>query len=214
MKVENIIFDLCGPICDIDVRRIVDSFQQQGVSNAEALFLELPHKSFIKEFEAGKISANTFREKIRESISLNLSDESIDKAWNACFVRLPKKHVELLGILKLKYRLFLLSNSDEINYKFFKETFEKQLGFNLFQVVFTDSFVSCQTGIRKPSPESFMQIIEKHNLSAENTLFIDDSPRNVEGARSVSIKSHLLEKTEDIQDLFDCCLNVKTNLFV
>ena len=213
MAVENIIFDLCGPICDIDPRKIINEFKQYGVQNAEELFAGLPQKEFLKDFEAGKISAEDFRSQLRDIIKTELSDIIIDKAWNACFVRLQKRHVELLGHLKLNYKIFLLSNSDEINYLFFKETFEKQLGFDFFQMLFTDCFISCETGVRKPSRESFLQIIEKHQLAVEKTVFVDDAMKNVEGAREVGMRSHFLRNTEDIQDLFDDKFSLKANMF-
>lgn len=213
MAIENIIFDLCGPICDIEPRKIINTFKQYGVQNAEELFAELPQKEFLKDFEAGKISAEEFRNQIREITKTDLSDLIIDKAWNSCFVRLPKKHVELLGHLKLNYKVFLLSNSDEINYNYFKEIFEEQLGFDFFQLIFNDCFISCKTGIRKPSKESFLQITEKHQLSIEKTVFVDDSIKNIEGARAIGIRSHFLQNTEDIQDLFDDKFSIKGDLF-
>lgn len=214
MAIKNIIFDLCGPICDIDPRRIVNTLKQYKVPNIENLFVEISNKDFIKNFEAGKISAEEFRNEIRGVIQLNLSDETIDKAWNACFVRLPKKRVEFLGHLKLSYKLFVLSNSDIINYTYFKETFQEQLGFDIFQILFNGSCISCETGIRKPSSKAYLQIIENYNLHIEETVFIDDSAKNVEGARKVGIRSHqLILGEEEIRDLFDDRLSVKDDLF-
>ena len=34
---------------------------------------------------------------------------------------------------------------------------------------------------------------ERHNLRAEKTLFIDDSPKNIEGARSAGLQTYLFD---------------------
>ena len=57
-------------------------------------------------------------------------------------------------------------------------------------------------GMRKPDKNSFNKVLEDHNLKAQETLFIDDSPQHIEGAKSVGINAVLLKKEATILQLF------------
>ena len=49
-------------------------------------------------------------------------------------------------------------------------------------------------GQRKPDPQSFIYLLEKEGLTAEETLFIDDNEPNIIAAASVGLKVlHLKE---------------------
>ncbi len=56
-------------------------------------------------------------------------------------------------------------------------------------------------GMRKPEVESFKAILKDESLVADETLFIDDTPKNVEGARKAGLQGILLEKPKTIFDL-------------
>jgi putative hydrolase of the HAD superfamily len=44
-------------------------------------------------------------------------------------------------------------------------------------------------GLRKPSIEPFIQILENHGLEAAETVFIDDTLKNIEAAQQVGIQT-------------------------
>ena len=55
---------------------------------------------------------------------------------------------------------------------------------------FWDAFkgivISGQIQMMKPEPEVFAHLLDKFALRAEETVFIDDAPANIEGAKRVS----------------------------
>ncbi|WP_425480856.1 HAD family hydrolase [Montanilutibacter psychrotolerans] len=53
-------------------------------------------------------------------------------------------------------------------------------------------------GVRKPEPEIFRRALAHFGAIAQETLFVDDSPRNVEGARSAGLHA---EHTPDAATL-------------
>jgi len=82
--------------------------------------------------------------------------------------------------LKPDYRLGLLSNA----WVSARPQLNKHFDFiNAFDV----SVFSSEVGIRKPDPAIFNLMIEKMGEKAENTVFIDDMPSNVEGAKSAGL---------------------------
>ncbi|MBQ1303981.1 MAG: HAD-IA family hydrolase, partial [Erysipelotrichaceae bacterium] len=46
---------------------------------------------------------------------------------------------------------------------------------------------SCDAGLLKPDPAIYQLLMDKYGLKPEETVFFDDSARNVEAARSLGI---------------------------
>lgn len=59
-----------------------------------------------------------------------------------------------------------------------------------FLALFRDIIVSGDERLVKPDPEIFQLLIEKHELTPGECLFIDDSLRNVSGAEAVGMLAH------------------------
>lgn len=53
------------------------------------------------------------------------------------------------------------------------------------------SFVSCQTGVRKPDSAAFVIPVARLGLAPEQCLFIDDRPGNCDGARAAGLRALL-----------------------
>src|SRR5262249_54245754 len=58
-----------------------------------------------------------------------------------------------------------------------------------FLAWFDDIVVSGEVGMRKPDARIFRHLLERHGLKAPATLFIDDSPANVEGAGALGLQT-------------------------
>ena len=50
-------------------------------------------------------------------------------------------------------------------------------------------YVSYKIGALKPSRRFFEFILDKENVKPEETLFIDDGPKNVEAAKSIGVNT-------------------------
>jgi FMN phosphatase YigB (HAD superfamily) len=53
--------------------------------------------------------------------------------------------------------------------------------------------VSGEEGLLKPEPGIYRVLVDRYGLAAEDCLFIDDMPDNVEGARAVGMQAYLFE---------------------
>ena len=67
-------------------------------------------------------------------------------------------------------------------------------------------------GKRKPDENCFNQVLEENELSAENTLFIDDSIQHIVGAEKIGIKTFHLENNKSILDLVPDIIQSKHHL--
>ncbi|WP_454294723.1 HAD family hydrolase [Salana multivorans] len=59
--------------------------------------------------------------------------------------------------------------------------------------------VSGEVGLAKPNPAIFHLLAERYDLDPAGTLFIDDSPANVEAARSVGFQAHHFTGTDRLR---------------
>lgn len=191
-----------GVILDVSYQKVIETFKSYGIENFDKVYTQAKQVEIIDLFEEGKCSAEEFRDGIRKLVGKELSDEQIDKAWFSMILEIPRDVIQLLGILKLKYRLFLFSNTNVLHIEYLKKEFERQLGFDLFNCVFDKAFFSNEIHHRKPHPESFKYVLEQAGIEAEETLFIDDSKQHLEGASKVGLNTYWLTNGETLIDLY------------
>lgn len=199
--IKNIIFDFGGVILNIHHDRVEDAFRELGVKNFEALFSQAVQSDLFKNFETGSITAAQFRAEIRKITSLKIDDSTLDATWNKIIGDYPLHHIEMLQLLKKNYRLFLLSNTNEIHYKHYISKFKEEFN-SEFESLFERAYWSFQIGMRKPDKNSYEYVIEHSELRAEETLFIDDSMQNIEPANQIGIVGLHLKPEVDVSSLF------------
>lgn len=66
---------------------------------------------------------------------------------------------------------------------------------------------SAEEGLHKPMPEIYQRALERLEVRAPETIFIDDRPPNVEGARALGIHALRFTTSQDIRDQLRRLLN-------
>lgn len=206
---KNIIFDFGGVIHDIRYENVEEALARHGVSKLGRFYSKDFQTEEMDLFEKGMISPAEYRDYIRKAAGKDFSDEVVDEIVNAILIDVPTERVELLLKLKQKHHLYLFSNTNEINYICFTERLKKKFGFDIFERCFDAAYFSHFMHYRKPSPEGFKRIVEEQGLVPDETVFIDDIEKNLEGARQIGIHGvHLSHGT--INDLFDNDDNIRS----
>lgn len=187
-SVKNLVFDLGGVILDLAVEQTVQAFAKlAGISSEKAtsIFRNSPEFNL---YEKGEITDQEFRNFLRSAYTPKASDAEIDMAWNQMLRGIPVKKLELLEALKKKYRVLLLSNTNEIHLTYINSNILAKQAKSLDQY-FHRTYYSHRMLKRKPDPEIFEQVLNENNLIPGETLFLDDNLMNVKGAESVGIKT-------------------------
>lgn len=201
-KIKNIIFDFGGVIHDIRYENVTEAFARHGVNGLEKFYSKDFQTKEMDLFEKGLISPEEYRDYIRRMTGKELSDNIVDEIVNAILIDVPSERVELLLNLRKYYKLFLFSNTNQINYECFTARLKQKFGFDIFEKCFDAAYFSHFMHTRKPDPEGFKQIVQEQHLVPDETVFIDDIAKNLDGAHTVGIHGlHLAEGT--IIDLFD-----------
>ena len=201
-NIKNIIFDLCGPIITIDVNLIDKRLHEFGIK-CEQPYRKVYDLALTKRFEANEITTDEFCNEFRKILNTNISNEQIYDAWNSLIVDFKSEHKLLFPKVRKHYRTFVLSNSDVVNAEYFTQYLNSEASFDFVGQGFDEIFFSYKIGERKPSPKIFQHILDKHNLIAAETLFIDDCEKHCLGAKEVGLNTIWLQKPTDICDLFN-----------
>lgn len=76
---------------------------------------------------------------------------------------------------------------------------ETQARYPFLSTSFRDIVVSGDEQVVKPDPAIYRLLLDRNGLEAASCLFIDDSPKNVEGARAVGMKAHHFTSPEALR---------------
>ena len=185
--IRNIIFDLGGVILNINPQLTVDAFRSLGWRDFFEENNQTNGKELFYSLESGGSSPEVFRNNVRRIADIQRNDEEIDAAWAAMILDIPADMIRYLEALKKSYRLFLLSNTNEIHRIKFHRDFENDFGYSLYDL-FERNFYSHEMGMRKPNPQIYIQALTEAGLVPKETLFIDDMIENTEAAKTLGMK--------------------------
>lgn len=194
--INAIIFDFGDIFINLEKEAQIEAFKKLG--------LDGPNDDLIAQndlFEKGKITEQQFLESFQRYIP-KASLLEIRDAWNTIIGEFPLERLEFLQMISKKYRLFLLTNTDEIHIS----RFEHMVGMSFytdFYNCFEKVFYSYEMRMRKPEPEIFTHILNKYDLSPKRTLFIDDKKVNTDAAEALGLYVWNLQVgKEDVTELF------------
>ena len=198
---DAIIFDLGGVIINLDYQLTIEAFKKLGIDNFEEMYTQAKQNNLFDDYETGKISSQHFINSLLPYLPSGTSANKVVHAWNAMILDFPKKRLELLDQLKSKYRVFLLSNTNDIHLQAVNRSLANTTDRKL-ETYFEKVYLSHEVKLRKPHKEIFELVCKEQNLNPETTIFIDDTIGHVNGANSIGLKGfHLVDKT--IEEMFD-----------
>lgn len=180
--IKNIVFDLGGVIMTLDPAEALRRFKALGLSDAERYLDSYTQSGIFGNLEEGKITAEDFRSKLSSLTGHELTFDECRHAWLGYRKDVPQRNLDLLKELRAKgYRLILLSNTNPfmMDWALSSEFDGKGSSLNDY---FDALYLSYRLGIMKPAPDFFRQVLDNESILPEETLFVDDGPRNVEAA--------------------------------
>ncbi|MHB9055849.1 MAG: HAD family hydrolase [Paludibacteraceae bacterium] len=194
--ITTIIFDLGGVIIDLDWNECIRNFKKVGINDMENLVSTTLQRGFIYEYELGKISDEEFRNEIRMHATREVTDEQIDYAWTSLLVKISSEKLEMLHRLKKKYKILMLSNTNNLSYSHSLEMFKKN-GHNVDDY-FDKCYLSYKMHLAKPTQEIFEAVLKDAELKPEECYFLDDGIHNIETARNIGFNVELINPTESM----------------
>lgn len=195
--IKTIIFDFGNVFVDLDIEGAIEyAFRKFNIDSFSEEII-----AFNSFYEQGLISTDEFIEFYTGNFP-KLSKEKLIEVWNYMLKDFPEQRLHFLKQLKAdsKYKLILLSNTNELHIDWIKEHIPF---YESFKNCFDAFYLSHEIHLRKPNKDIFEFVLNENNLIAGECFFIDDNLDNVKTASALGIESwHINPKTEDIIELF------------
>lgn len=90
------------------------------------------------------------------------------------------------------YKIYLLTNITKDSYYYINDTIN-------IDSTFDGGVYSYQEHLIKPDVKIYTLLLEKYNLSKEETIFFDDKEKNIIAAQALGIKAILFTSITDIE---------------
>ncbi len=198
VPIQNLIFDLGNVIVDLDIQASEDLFfKHTGISFMTARGSDL--KTF-DDYECGLIPEAVFLNHfLKKSHKLQAGD--MISAWNAMLVDIPLQRVLMLKKLSTKYRVYILSNTNETHIRWVDRYLQERYEMKSFDEVVHKAFYSHQLHARKPDVEIYQKVIARTGVVPNETLFFDDNEMNVMAAHTLGVHAEIVSPGDEIVDL-------------
>jgi len=178
--VKAIVFDFGNVICAFDnsiFLRGLLPYTGKSFGDLE----ELIYRSDLPvRYETGLITSEEFFGKVSERCNLSISRERFIDAFTGIFTPLPGTF-RLIRELKERYRVGLLSNTNEWHYEYFFKTIDI---FPWFDSV----TLSYKVKEMKPGPRIYRDALEKLKVEPKECVYIDDIEAYAEAASGLGMR--------------------------
>lgn len=201
---KNIVFDFGGVLLDIDYNKTYVALENLMGIGFDPNTLSPKSLKVLHDFEIGSISVETFLWNL-QLISTKEMPQGLDliKAWNAMLIGWDTEKFEFLMDLKTKYKVYLLSNTNELHLNWVYQDLKTNHNIEDFDTrFFHKTYYSHLIEKRKPNADIFEFVQNDSLLNPSETLFIDDIKENVEAAKSLGWQTYHHNPKENLIDVF------------
>ncbi|MBA6151125.1 HAD family hydrolase [Gelidibacter maritimus] len=202
--IKNIIFDFGDVFINLDKKgamsKALELFEMDELSDEIHAINTL--------YEQGLMSTDEFLEFYMDNFPNHDRDTLLD-SWNFILRGFPLHRLEFLEALAAdkKYKLILLSNTNDLHINWVKENINF---YEEFKSHFDAFYLSHEIQLRKPNANIFEFVLNENNIKAEESIFIDDTEENIIAASKLGFHTwHINPETDDISTL----LSTKKELF-
>lgn len=190
--IHNIIFDYGGVLLDWNPHYLYDPYFGD-VDKAEWFLTHICTYEWNAQHDGGKPVAEGTAELQAQYPEW---DKEIALYYNE-FMKMMGGQVPgmetLVKDLKAQgYRVFGLSNWSEETFALVRPVYPV---LNLME----DMVISGHEKVMKPDPKIFQLALQRFGIQADETVFIDDNPKNVAAANGVGIRGILFESIEKLE---------------
>lgn len=194
--IKNIIFDFGDIFINLDKQATYKELAKLGVTEISE---EMMQQYF--QYEMGLTTTDEFVGWFHEKFTI--SKENLIKSWNAILLDFPLHRLKFLKELSesKKYRLFLLSNTNELHISWIQNDWGVQL-YNEFKNYFEQFYLSHEINFRKPNANIYEFVLNENDLKPSETIFIDDTKENTDAAKKLGMQVwNLIPEEDDVVNL-------------
>ena len=194
----------------LSFEQAVKRFEEIGLADARQRLDAFEQKGIFGDLESGRISAEDFRRELSLLVGRELSMDDCYQAWHGYVDHVPKRNLEAILSLRARgYKVCLLSNTNPFMMQWADNDFDGEghpIGY-FFDAMYLS--YECQT--MKPRREIFEMMLKGQQAQPEETLFVDDGPRNVEAAKALGMQTLFPQNNEDWNEPLEAMLRISSS---
>ncbi len=192
-EIDAIIFDLGGVLIDWNPSYVFDKMFDDE-EKKKHFFENICTSDWNEKQDAGRPLEEATQELVRKHPEWKEYIEAYYGRWTEMLGGPIHETVEILRLLKQKgtYKIFALTNWSAELFPIALEKYD-------FLHWFDGRVVSGEEKMRKPFREFYQLILNRFNLTPQETLFIDDNVRNAEAAKNIGIKTIIFKSPEQLK---------------
>ncbi|MDJ0472938.1 glucose-1-phosphatase [Pantoea eucalypti] len=191
------IFDLGNVIIDIDFNRVLGVWSDFSRVPLASLQGHFQMDEAFEQHERGEISDEDFALALCEKLEIALSYEQFAAGWQAVFVDVRPETLALMNRLRLEgHRVVILSNTNKLHCAFWPTQYPD------VQQAADKIYLSQEIGMRKPEARIYQHVLDAEGVTADQAVFFDDNPENIEAARALGIESVLVTDSKTVPNWF------------
>ncbi len=191
--ISAVIFDLGNVLLDYNPRRFMEEL---GIERqyTDRLMKVFPQSPEWQELDQNLISDDEFlAAALRKEPALRREIQLYHRHWYDHFKAIPENVAAFYQLKEAGAKTYILSNFQKTCFKVMQEH-------NIFFEDFDGQVISYECKLRKPQHEIYELLISKYSLDPAHSVFIDDMPENIEGAKAAGLKGILLPVGGHIMD--------------
>lgn len=195
-KIRNIAFDLGGVVLALSYEQAVKQFEKIGLKDARQRLDVFEQKGLFGDLESGRITAEDFRRELSLLVGKELTMDDCYTAWHGYVDHVPERNLETITSLRERgYKVCLLSNTNPFMMQWAGKDFDGKG--HPISYFFDALYLSYECKVMKPRREIFEMMLKGQQSLPEETIFVDDGPRNVEAAAALGIQTLCPQNNED-----------------
>ena len=199
MPIRNVIFDFGGVLVTWRPQEIIDAFYAEPELRVAVRTHVFQHDDWL-EMDRGTLDERTVIERFAARMGRPRHEMEALFAHVRASLKPIEPTVELLNELHGRgYTLYGLSNMSEPIFAHLEESHE-------FFKLFDGIVVSAAVKLVKPEPGIYEHLRERFAIDFAESVFIDDLPRNVEGARGLGLAAIQFETTAQVRRALEALL--------
>lgn len=189
--IESVIFDWGGVLIEDPAPGLIQ-YCAQVLCAAEENYIKA-HGKFAADFQKGLIREDTFWERICSELKVpNPKVRSLwAEAFKAAYVPRTDMFSMAASLRANGYKTAVLSNTEVPAMQFFHRQH-----YDMFDVL----VFSCAEGVQKPGRKIYELTLEKLGSEAQQSVFIDDKPEYINGAKEVGINTVLFQRMDQAKN--------------
>lgn len=202
--IKNILFDMGGVIFLQDNDEAFRRFREAGI-DTDKYMGKYVQNGFFLDVETGDITAEEFCRQMSEVVGREVSWQEAQHCWLGYFHEAPLDRLAHLLELREHFHVCLLSNTNPFMMAFTRSNAFSSDGHPITHY-FDSLFCSYEMHAHKPNKDIYLKALAADGMKAEESIFVDDSEKNVAAAIAVGMHGLYVDTNADWRGPLDVML--------